>query len=111
VSSLPYISDQGIPFLFTDQHAYPLMATYFSDLASLKEIDWPILQSRNFKHDPDDPAKKERYQAEALIWKHVPVATLQGICCYTTAVEQDLRTEVERRGLALKVAAQRNWYF
>jgi hypothetical protein len=111
VSALPRVSDHDIPFVFTDQHAYPPMAKYFTDLASLGEIDWPLLQSRNFKHDPDDPGKKERYQAEALIWKQVPVAALQGVCCYTAAVEQDLRVEIERRGLAVKVATRQGWYF
>jgi hypothetical protein len=111
VSSLPHLSDHGIPFVFTDQHAYPPMAKYFTDLASLGEIDWPLLQSRNFKHDPDDPGKKERYQAEALIWKHVPVTALQAVCCYTAAVERHLRAEIETRGLAVKVATRQGWYF
>jgi len=87
------------------------MAKYFADLDHIGEVDWQMLQSRNFKHDPDDPAKKERYQAEALIWKHVPVSALRGVCCYTSAVEQDVRAEVERRGLGLNVGAYRSWYF
>jgi hypothetical protein len=111
VSSLRHIADQGIPFVFTNQHAYPPMAKYFTDLNCLDEIDWPILQSRDFKQDPDDPGKKERYQAEALICRCVPMAALRGVCCYTTAVERDLRAEVERRGLSFKVAAQQNWFF
>jgi hypothetical protein len=69
VSSLPHVAVQGLEFVFTNQHAYPAMAEYFTDLAQLDHIDWPLLQSRNFQHDPDDPGKKERYQAEALIWK------------------------------------------
>ena len=111
VSSLPHIASQGIPFVFTNQHAFALNAEYFPDLVHLDRIDWHLLQSRDFKHDPDDPEKKERYQAEALIWKHVPVRALHGVCCYTTAVEQDLRVEVDRRGLSLKVAKQQSWYF
>ncbi len=111
VSSLPRVAAQGVPFVFTNQHAYPLMADYFTELARLDRIDWPLLQSRNFKHDPDDPGKKERYQAEALIWKHVPMAALRGVCCYTAAVEEALRAEIERRGLSFTVAAQPGWYF
>jgi hypothetical protein len=111
VSSLPHVAAQGVPFVFTNQHAYPLMADYFTELARLDRVDWPLLQSRNFKHDPDDPGKKERYQAEALIWKHVPLVALRGVCCHTAAVEQALRAEIERRGLSLTVAAQPSWYF
>jgi len=111
VSSLPHIAAQGIPFAFTDQHAYPPMADYFTDLSRLDQIDWPLLQSRNFKHDPDDPAKKERYQAEALIWKHVPLGALRGVYCYTTVVEEQVRAEIQRRGLQFTVGVQQGWYF
>jgi hypothetical protein len=111
VSSLPRIAAQGLPIVFTNQHALPVMAEYFTDLADLHRVDWHLLQSRNFKHDPEDPGKKERYQAEALIWKRVPVAALHGVCCYTEAAAEELHAEVHRRGLSLKVAAQSNWYF
>lgn len=111
VSSLPHIAAQGIQFVFTNQHAYPPMAKYFTNLAQLGEIDWPLLQSRDFKHDPDDPGKKERYQAEALIWKHVPLTALQCLCCYTSAVEEQSKDEIKRRGISLKVAVRQSWYF
>jgi hypothetical protein len=111
VSSLPHVAVQGLEFVFTNQHAYPAMAEYFTDSAQLDHIDWPLLQSRNFQHDPDDPGKKERYQAEALIWKHVPLEALQGVCCYTPTVEQQIKTEIELRALTFKVGVQTSWYF
>ena len=111
VSTLAHVAAQGVRFVFTNQHAYPRMAGYFADLARLDEIDWPLLQSRDFQHDPDDPGKKERYQAEALMWKHVPLKALQGVCCYTWTVEERIQAEIERRGVALKVARQPSWYF
>jgi hypothetical protein len=111
VSSLPRVAARGIQFVFTNQHAYPPMAEYFTDLAQLDRIDWPLLQSKNFKHDPDDPGKKERYQAEALLWKHVPLEALQGVCCYTAAVEQQVQAEIEQRELSFRVGVQQGWYF
>jgi hypothetical protein len=47
-----------------------MMAQYFTDLDDLAKVDWDLLNKKNFRHDPDDPGKKERYQAEALVWKH-----------------------------------------
>jgi len=111
VSSLPHVAARGLQFVFTNQHAYPPMAEYFTELAQLDQIDWPLLQSRNFEHDPDDPGRKERYQAEALIWKHVPLSALQGVCCYTQPVEQQLKAEIGRRALSFNVGIQRSWYF
>ena len=40
VSSLARIAELQIPFVFTDQHAYPAMANYFTDLEDLGKIDW-----------------------------------------------------------------------
>jgi hypothetical protein len=63
VSSLRKVAELGLPFVFTNQHAYPVTARYFNSLDDLNQVDWPLLQSRDFRHDPEDPGKKERYQA------------------------------------------------
>ena len=111
VCSLHRVNELGIRFVFTNQHAYPAAAEYFSDLADLHRIDWPLLQSRDFRHDPDDPGKKERYQAEALIWRHMPIDGLLGICCYNEGVKAHIQAEIERRQLAVQTRVQRGWYF
>ena len=111
VSSLHRIVEIGIPFVFTDQHAYPLAASYFTDVRDLQHIDWDLLNRRDFKHDPDDPGKKERYQAEALIWKHLPAEGLLGICSYTEAVDAGIRIELAKRQIAMQTIVQRGWYF
>jgi hypothetical protein len=111
VSSLRDIAELDIPFAFTDQHAYPVMARYFTDLADLDQVPWEQLNRRDFSHDPDDPGKKERYQAEALVWKHVPVQALIGICCFTTAVDDQIREALAERSLDVKTIVRRDWYF
>lgn len=111
VSSLYKITEHKIPFVFTDQHAYPLMAKYYKDLEDLDKVDWDLLNRRDFKHDPDDPGKKERYQAEALIWKCLPIKALLAICSYTTAVDEEIKVELAKRHLKLETTVQRNWYF
>ncbi|QVM91698.1 DUF4433 domain-containing protein [Pseudomonas entomophila] len=111
VSSLYHVRSLGLPFVFTDAHAYPDWAGYYSDLEHLDKIDWQILQSRDFKRDPDDPRKMERYQAEALIHGHVPVAGLLGIVCYNEALQRRVDQEVRQRQLDLPVHARPGWYF
>jgi hypothetical protein len=111
VSSLHRVKKLDIPFVFTNQHAYPAAAEFFSDLSDLDRIDWPLLQSRNFKHDPDDPGKKERYQAEALIWKHLPLDALLGVCCYNKAASAWIQSETARRQLQIQINTQPGWYF
>lgn len=111
VSSLHHIAKQDVPFLFTDSHAYYQWANYFSDLAHLDKIDWPLLQRRDFKRDPEDPAKFERYQAEALIHQHLPVSGLLGIVCYTEKLKIYIEQEMQIRNLNLPVYVRTGWYF
>lgn len=111
VSSLPHIQQLGLPFVFTNAHAYPDWTNYYSDLAQLCEIDWGLLQRRDFKRDADDPRKMERYQAEALIHRHLPVQGILGIVCYTDALKQSIEQAIQARNLTLQVYARTGWYF
>jgi hypothetical protein len=111
VSSLRTVADNGIPFVFTDRHAYVRAARFSSDLADLHQVDWKILQNRDFKRDPNDLGKAERYQAEALIHRFLPVTALLGIACHGTAQEESVRAEVEARSLSLTVVTRPGWYF
>jgi len=111
VSSLPHIAALGLRFLFTDSHAYYQWANFYSDLADLDKVDWQLLQLRDFKRNPEDPAKFERYQAEALVHKHLPVAGLLGIVCYTEALRERIQEAIGARRLRLQVHARTEWYF
>lgn len=111
VSSLHHLHNLGLPFVFTDRHAYSITANYFNNLASLNAINWPLLQVRNFQRDPNDPEKIERYQAEALIPKELPVKGLLGAVCYTEATQQTVQRYVEDLDIPLKVICRPNWFF
>jgi hypothetical protein len=111
VSTLYKIREVGLSFLFTDRHAYLQTAEFHNDLARLDVIDWDILQRSDFKRDNDDLGKFERYQAEALVHAHVPIAALVGIACCNESVAVDLRAQIAAAGIDLKVAATPGWYF
>lgn len=111
VSSLRTLQTRKIPFLFTDRHAYLVAAQFYSNLARLDQIDWDMLQRRDFRNDPDDPSKKERYQAEALVHKHLPVDAMSGLVCYSDDVLKSLNAALARRKLTMKVVKKPDWYF
>ena len=111
VSSLPRVAALKLPFLFTDRHAYLVAAQFSADLADLDRIDWDILRKRDFQRDPDDPGKIERYQAEALIHRHVPVEALLEAACYDSQREGLIRGQLSNAGVSLQVAARPDWYF
>lgn len=111
VSSLYRLSELGLAFVFTDRHAYTQTANYYNTLADLRFIDWPLLQQRDFKRDPNDPEKVERYQAEALIHRQVPIQALLGVVCNTPQVKSELEELVARTGVQLGVHCRPQWYF
>lgn len=111
VASLHRIASLGFPFLFTDGHAYYQWTNYYSDLIDLDKVDWTLLQMRDFKRDPDNPAKFERYQAEALIHRHLPILAISGIVCYADSVKQEIEQQLDSRGLKLDVIVRQGLYF
>jgi hypothetical protein len=111
VSSLHAVAELGIPFVFTDRHAYTAMANFSSEVAGLEKVDWEILRNRDFKGDSDDLGKKERYHAEALIWKHLPTEAPLGICSVNEELQQQIQEQLDQRSLDIKAMMRRNWYF
>lgn len=111
VSSLRGLAEKGVCAIFTDRHAYLRAASFFSSLDDLDKIDWPLLQSRDFRRDEDDLEKTERYQAEALLYKHMPVGCLAGVVCHGDAQRRTVERYTEEAGVTLKVIAQPTWYF
>jgi hypothetical protein len=59
----------------------------------------------------DDARSRQRYQAEALIWKHVPLEALLGICSCTATTDAYVKAELTKRNLDVQSSVQRNWYF
>lgn len=111
VSNLHRVQAMGLPYVFTDGHAYYAWTEFYTDLADLNQIDWPILQARDFRRDPNDPAKFERYQAEALVYQSCPVNALKGMVCYTENVKTVLDNWLQERQINMPVYARTGWYF
>jgi hypothetical protein len=111
VSSIERLENQGIPYLFTDRHALLKHALFFDSREHLDQVDFARLQNRDFAADPEDPGKMDRYQAEALVHRMLPVTALLGIACYTEEVRGALERDVTSSALGLFVATRREWYF
>jgi ssDNA thymidine ADP-ribosyltransferase, DarT len=111
VSSLHRLKELQVPFVFSDRHAFLNTARFSGDIADLDRIDWKILQDRDFKRDLNDLQKMERYQAEALVFKRLPVEALLGAACYNATVGAHLEAEGKKRNLQLRVLVQPSWYF
>lgn len=108
ITSLHYLKEKGVPFVFTDRHAYLKLAQYSVDLANLSWIIWPVLQEKNFKKDDMD--KFEKYQAEALVHKKLPLSALMGIACYNDTVKTEVEQLCDSKGHKLEIVTRPNWF-
>jgi hypothetical protein len=112
VSSCKAMSENGVSMLFTDRHAYTATANWSAnpdDLAAM--IDWEILCRHDFARDDSYPDKMERYQAEALAYRHVPPVALLGVGCASAAGKARIDSQIQAAGLSLKAVIRPKWYF
>lgn len=111
VSSVHLLVEHRLPFVFTNGHAYMQEAEYFNQVEDLDKIDWNLLQSRNFKRDPNDFSKQFRYQAEALVHRHVPIHAVRAIACYSDEVKHELEAQLQEYNTKLEIKVLPNFYF
>jgi hypothetical protein len=111
VSSLRRVAELRIPFVFTDQHAFLKTASFSTDLRNLDQLAWTFWNRIDFKYDSNDPGKTDRYQAEALIWKNLPIEALIGIVSYNENVNSWLQTEARRFNRQVNIRVHKVWYF
>lgn len=97
--------------LFTNGHAYMAQTRYYDDPAHLDQVDWRILQNRDFRKDDQDIDKSRRYQAEALVYRFVPPTAIAAIVCHNKGRADEVQSVIDRLSLSIRTAVQPDWYF
>lgn len=112
VSSLNRAVECGLTFVFSDRHAFLQTALFSKSLAELPTmIDWNLLQSKDFRRDPENPERFDRYQAEALVHRHLPIDGLLGLACVSEAVKERILPQLNSRDIRLEVVVKHTWFF
>ena len=112
VASLRNIQSAGICFLFTDRHANARGVRYHSSLDDIDRISWNLLQERDFHEVDESQGKKQRYQAEALVHRTLPVELFAAIGCYDGNAAGTLEQRRREAGVNdLRIVVQPQWYF
>jgi hypothetical protein len=111
VSSIPNLQSKGVAFVFTDKHALVAYARFFNEVARLDEVDWALLNARDFARSDADPGKGDRYQAEVLAHQYVPTTALLGIACYSETSRARVVSMLQEAEIDLQVIVKREWFF
>lgn len=110
VSSIHRLAERNVRYLISDRHAKLETAQLFDTPSALDGLDWERLRARDFHRDPDDPGRFERYQAECLAHRHVPVEALLGLACSGAMEQTSLQQAVAACGQTLPVATRSHWF-
>lgn len=111
VSTVERVVAQGLEWVFTDGHAVMDYTWFFDDLAALDEVDWAAVQARRWANTAQDPDLKRRKQAEFLVFRFVPVATLAAVLVCDNEVADAVRKILATAGSALPVVVEPGCYY
>lgn len=111
VASLRKLASSTQSFLFTDRHAYLRTANFYTRLVDLEKLNWSNWQSRDFQRDPESPEKFDCYQAEALVFRHLPIQLLSGIACVSAPQKDIVVRQIEACAVSLPAQTLPKWFF
>jgi hypothetical protein len=111
LSSLHTLLEQGIPFSFSDRHAYLKTANFSSNIEDLANLAWDLWERRDFKRDPENPEKVEKYQAEALVKGALPMTAINGILCHSAERMAQVKALIDSNGNNTQVLVKPELFF
>lgn len=100
----------GADFVFSDRNAALETAEITSDARQLATLPWASWQASDFRKDPARSDKVERYMAETLVHRHVPLAALEQIACYSEESRSVVVQQITRFAAEVETYVRPGWY-
>jgi hypothetical protein len=111
VASVEAATTCGRQWCFTDRHAVLGIAKFHDDHDDLDEIDWPLMQSKFWHNIDADPTRKERRQAEFLVYQSFPWSCIHKIGVYNKGIAQTVETIISQAAHKPDVCVEPKWYY
>lgn len=114
VSSTQTLRKVGLTVIASNRHAeldYADMTEHDRRLDDDNFIDWPLMTARYWNNTPDDPARKERRQAECLVHPRVPWQVIEGVAAKTERARAQVEFLLGTAGQRTHVIVSAEWYF
>ena len=114
VSSTQTLRGAGLTVIASNRHAeldYAEMTDHDRGLDVDGFIDWPLMTARYWNNTPDDPDRKERRQAECLVYPRVPWQVIEGVVTKTERARAQVGLVLGAAGQPTPVVVSAEWYF
>lgn len=99
-------------FFFTNGQANVTSITeHYNDVRHLDKIDWEIIHNSDFRKEANDTDKQRRYQAELLVYAHVPIEYIESINVYNEIAANIVKKELAKTPSLLPVNVIPSYYF
>lgn len=93
------------PWAFSLSNAAAFYTEFRSSLDDLDEIDWDAVYATDWR------GRRERKQAEFLVYDTFPVQLMQRIGVYSSAVMREVESVLVDRNVKMTTSVIRNWYY
>ncbi len=99
-------------FFFTDGQANVTSITkHYNNLKKISNIDWDIIHNSDFKKVAADTDKQRRYQAEFLVYHHVPISCIESISVYNDKAATFVKKELAKTDIIKTVRVVKEYFF
>lgn len=111
VTSTERVRDAGLPFVFTDGHAYMQFSEFYTDLGQLNNVDFPLMGEKYWNDTPTDNDRERRRSAEFLIHHQAPWSLIGAIGVINQEVADQVTALLPSGSIELRVIVRREWYY
>lgn len=111
LSHVQHIQQLGLPYVFTDGHAFEILTSFHQSPTDLANLAWADIYANQWKPTLQNPNLQRHKQAEFLVHQFVPVNALVGIAVLNGHIRTQVEQIVQQAGLALPVREVPAWYY
>ncbi|MEG4805337.1 DUF4433 domain-containing protein [Microcoleus sp. ARI1-B5] len=111
VSDVLEIEFRGLDFVFTDGHAIMTFTDFFDDLHDLEQLDWDVMESRQWNDTNEDNDRKRRRQAEFLVHKFLPWELIEEIGVMNSTIKVQAENILQNFTHKPPVIVRKDWYY
>ena len=111
VSRAQEIEGAKIPFVFTDRHAKLDFAQFGNSLSELTIVDWDVIASDIWSNTLALYDRKEKKQAEFLVYQQLPIGLVRGIVCQNKTILRIIEQTIQQSGVSLAAKCIPDWYY